>query len=225
MLPVLTKVPAIFEYRRDETGKPVGTRDKVAVNPSTEFRVTAKMDGTCCYIKDGQIYARQDVKKSVDNAPPDWFPTDGIEPDRNGLIMGFRPLDKKRGDKWHLAALDVEDPTKARFLEYDPETQEYFYVTRRISDFNGKTAELMGPSVNKNTHHLEKHAYIVHGLVEVSAPWNSYEGMKEWLNTEGRIYEGIVIHDVGNNQMYKCHRGHLGGSMMWEGYPLPVKNS
>lgn len=100
MLPVLSKVPAIFEYERDETGKSVRTRDKVNIVCSKAFRVTAKMDGTSCYIKDGAIYARQDVKKSVENAPPGWFPTDGVEPDRNGLIMGFRPLDRKKGNKW-----------------------------------------------------------------------------------------------------------------------------
>jgi hypothetical protein len=224
MLPVLSKVGPIFEYVRDENGRPTGeTRDQLIINP-TNFTVTAKMDGTCCYIKDGQIFARQDVKKNIANAPPDWFPTAGTEPDRGGHIIGFRPLDRKRGDKYHLMAIDEQDASKARFLEYDPEAKAFYYITRSIADFNGKTCELVGPSVNANKHELAKHAYIIHGNVEVNAPWRSHLELKEWLaSPEGIIYEGIVIHDLGHNIVYKCHRGHLGGSHIWEGHPLPMR--
>jgi hypothetical protein len=224
MLPVLSKLSPIFEYIRDEKGRPTGeTRDQLAINP-TNFIVTAKIDGTCCYIKDGQIFARQDVKKNIANAPPDWFPTAGLEPDKGGHIIGFRPLDRKRGDKYHLMAIDEQDSSKARFLEYNKETKSYYYITHPIADFNGKTCELVGPSVNGNKHELSKHAYIIHGSVEVNAPWQDHTQLKEWLaGPEGIIYEGIVIHDFGNNILYKCHRGHLGGSHIWEGHPLPMR--
>jgi hypothetical protein len=224
MLPVLGKLSPIFEYIRDERGRPTGeTRNQLAINP-TNFSVTAKIDGTCCYIKDGQIFARQDVKKNIANAPSDWFPTAGTEPDRGGHIIGFRPLDRKRGDKYHLMAIDEQDASKARFLEYDPEAKAYYYITHSIADFNGKTCELVGPSVNANKHKLDKHAYIIHGSVQVNAPWRSHQELKEWLaGPEGIIYEGIVIHDFGNNTLYKCHRGHLGGSHIWEGHPLPMR--
>jgi hypothetical protein len=230
MLPVLGKVQCIFEYARKENGCLDGgkTHDKLIdgllIEP-TNYIVTAKMDGTCCYIKDGQIFARQDVKKNIANAPSDWFPTAGTEPDRGGHIIGFRPLDRKRGDKWHLMAIDEQDSSKARFLEYDSITKSYYYVTRSIADFNGKTCELVGPSVNANKHELDKHAYIIHGCVKVNAPWRSHLELKEWLDgSEGIIYEGIVIHDLGNNTLYKCHRGHLGGSHIWEGNPLPMRD-
>lgn len=226
MLPVLGKVQCIFEYIRKENGCIDGgqTHDQLTANP-TNYVVTAKMDGTCCYIKDGQIFARQDVKKTIANAPSDWFPTAGTEPDRGGHIIGFRPLDRKRGDKWHLMAIDATDSSKARFLEYDKEAKAYYYVTRSIADFNGKTCELVGPSVNGNKHALTKHAYIIHGCVEVNAPWRTHKELKEWLSSpEGILYEGIVIHDIGNNTLYKCHRGHLGGSHIWEGHPLPVSD-
>lgn len=224
MLPVLSKVGPIFEYVRDENGRPTGeTRDQLIINP-TNFIVTAKMDGTCCLIKDGKIYARQDVKRNIANAPPEWFPTAGTEPDKGGHIIGFRPLELKRGDKFHIKALDETDNSKARFLEYDKEAKAFYYVTRNIADFNGKTCELVGPSVNGNKHKLNKHAYIIHGSVEVNAPWRSHLELKEWLaSPEGIIYEGIVIHDLGHNIVYKCHRGHLGGSHIWEGHPLPMR--
>jgi hypothetical protein len=223
MLPVLGKINCIFEYVRKENGCLDGgkTLDKLVTEP-TNYIVTAKMDGTCCYIKDGQIFARQDVKKDISNAPSDWFPTAGTEPDRGGHIIGFRPLDRKRGDKYHLMAIN-EDTSKALFLEYNEKTKTYHYVVHPIVDFNGKTCELVGPHVNGNKHHLDRHAYIIHGSVQVNASWKTHKELKEWMDgPEGILYEGIVIHDCGNNTLYKCHRGHLGGSYIWEGYPLPV---
>jgi hypothetical protein len=225
MLPVLSKIGTIFEYIYDGKGRPTGkTIDKLIINP-TVYRVTAKFDGTCCYIKDGKIFARQDVKKSIDNAPVDWFPTAGTEPDKGGHIIGFRPLDQKKGDKWHFQGLDETDKTKARFLEYDKDIKSFCYIFRSITEFNGQTAELVGPHVNGNKHHLDKHAYIIHGNVEVEAPWKSHNDIDEWFKNEGNIYEGIVIHDLENKKLYKCHRGHLGESFIWSGNPLPIKNS
>lgn len=217
VLPVLGKIHSIFDYVLDEKGKPNGaTRDQISI----EFKnpvVTAKFDGTCCYINNGQIYARQDVKHDISNAPPGWFQT--AEKDKGGHIIGFRPLG--HGDKWHFKPINGENCV---FLEYDVEAKEFFYVTRPITDFNGKTAELVGPSVNGNKHKLKQNAYIIHGSVVVDAPWTCHAALKEWLDTDGKIYEGIVIHDIGNNTIYKCHRGHLGGSHTWKSpIPLPMR--
>ena len=224
MLPVLSKIGTIFEYVYDEKGRPNGkTLDKLIINP-TNFKVTAKFDGTCCYIKDGQIFARQDVKKSIENAPKDWFPTSGTEPDKGGHIIGFRPLNVKKGDKWHFLAFDQMTKNRAIFLEFDKESKSFYYTTKNISDFNGYTAELVGPHVNGNKHRLDRHAFIIHGSVEVDVEWKSHFDIYEWFQNEGIIYEGIVIHDFGNKQLYKCHRGHLGGSFIWAGHPLPIKN-
>jgi hypothetical protein len=223
MLPVLSKIDPIFEYIYDEKGRPTGkTKDILKISP-THFIVTAKFDGTCCYVKDGIIYARQDVKKHISNAPIGWFPTAGEEPDKGGHIIGFRPLDIKKGDKWHFMPIIKDDNSKALFLEYKYESKKFKYIVRPISYFNGKTLELVGPHVNGNKHQLDRHAYIVHGSVNVNCNWSSHTSMKEWLDNEGIVYEGIVIHDIGNNKLYKCHRGHLGGSFIWEGCKLPME--
>jgi hypothetical protein len=209
-IPVLGKINSIFDYVLDENGKPSGlTRDQICIDIKTPI-ATAKFDGTCCYINNGQIYARQDVKHNISNAPSGWFQT--AEKDNGGHIIGFRPLSGS-GDKWHLKAIEGED---AIFLEYDVEAKEFFYIKRPIADFNGKTAELLGPSVNGNKHKLKQNAYIIHGSVVVDAPWGCHSALKEWLEKEGKIYEGIVIHDIGNNTLSKCHRGHLGGSQTWK---------
>ena len=224
MLPVISNIDCIFQYIYDERGRPTGqTKDILAINP-THFITTAKFDGTCCYVKDGSIYARQDVKKHISNGPPGWFPTAGGEPDKGGHIIGFRPLDIKKGDKWHFMPIVKDDTRKARLLEYNPESKKFKYAIRPISEFNGKTLELVGPHVNGNKHQLEYHAYVLHGSVKVDCDWSSHGKMKEWLEGEGVIYEGVVIHDLGNNKLYKCHRGHLGGSFIWEGCKLPMED-
>ena len=223
-LPVLGKVECLYEYVRDASGKPTGaTRERLAFCPQTPV-VTAKFDGTCCYIQGGQVFARQDVKHDASNAPPGWFQT--AAKDKGGHIIGFRPLD--RGDKWHLKPIEGAN---CRFLEYDAEKKEFFTAMRPVTDFNGYTAELVGPKVNGNRHGLLEHAYVVHGSVVVDAPWRSRDELRAWLAGEGRIYEGIVIHDVGSHTLAKCHRGHLGdapgdrgGSSAWkDAAPLPMR--
>lgn len=222
VLPVLSKINTIFEYVYDEKGRPTGkTIDQLVEDLKNvkNIKVTAKMDGTCCLIKDGKIYARQDVK-DISKAPDDWFPTAGVEKDKGGHIIGFRPLDVKKGDKWHLMAIEKD---KARFLEYN--NGKFFYTMKNIDEFNEKTCELVGPHVNGNKHQLSKHAYIIHGSVEVNAPWETHKEIKEWLDNYGKIYEGIVIHNFENNKLYKCHRGHLGGSFIWSGCKLPINEN
>jgi len=229
-LPVLSKIGPIFEYVYDERGRPTGqTIDKVVEelqnnkNNKKNIKVTAKTDGTCCLIKDGKIYARQDVK-DISKAPEDWFPTAGIEKDKGGHIIGFRPFDIKKGDKWHLMAIERgNDCDRARFLEFNNNTKKFYYIMRNIDEFNGKTCELVGPRVNGNKHQLTSHAYIIHGSVEVDAEWQTHDRIRQWLDGEGVMYEGIVIHNFDNNKLYKCHRGHIGGSFIWGGYKLSVE--
>jgi len=69
-----------------------------------------------------------------------------------------------------------------------------------------------------------ENAYIIHGRVEVDAPWRNRDELAAWLAGEGKIYEGIVVHDAETNTLSKCHRGHLGGSTPWKGaVPLPMR--
>jgi len=217
-LPVLGKVEALFEYVRDERGRPTGaTRDQLAFTPVDPI-VTAKFDGTCCYIRDGEVYARQDVKHNVANAPAGWFQT--AEKDAGGHIIGFRPLGPQ--DKWHRQAIDGDN---ARFIAYDVTSRQFYYVVRPIAELDGRTVELLGPSVNGNKHKLTHNAFIPHGSVVVDAPWSCHSDLRAWLAGEGRIYEGIVVHDLGNNTLRKCHRGHLGGACVWKSpVQLPMRD-
>jgi Family of unknown function (DUF5565) len=218
MIPILGKIGPIFAYIKDDTGRPTGlTADQLAINP-THYKVTAKLDGTCCYVKDGKVHARLDVK-SGKVAPEGWFSTSGDHPDDNGHLIGFRPLDAKK-DKWHVDALCRDDPTKAVFLVYDQVTQEFRYETRALSEVEGRTLELLGPKVNGNKHKLARHAYAVHGDVVLNdCPWQSHGTLLGWLHSdENKCYEGIVLYDLDSNKAFKCHHGHLGED--WTGGAL-----
>lgn len=123
--------------------------------------------------------------------------------DANGHTIGFRPI--KASDKWHLSVL--RDGGCALFIE-PVSPLKFRYVVKPLSEFEGKTAELVGPKINGNRHGLTSHALVIHGAIEVDAPWKSTGTLTDWL-LEHPIYEGIVIHNVKNRQLFKCHRGHL----------------
>ena len=228
---VLDKIGCIFEYERDSlTGRPTGRAlESLAFVPTSEAIVTAKLDGTCCLIRDGQMHARQDVKGDLSRAPKGWFPTgsatDGV-PDAGGHLIGFRPLNGN--DKWHNAALRSDNC--ALFLAYKESSPDgceralprFTFVVRPLSEFNGRTLELLGPKIDSNRHNLSEHAYAVHGSIPATGctQWQTHAGLRSWLESPlGSLYEGIVIHDAG--RMFKCHRGHLG--LKWEGGCLDVE--
>lgn len=68
-VPVLGKITTIYEHAPSTSGIPSHfvinkVVDALTSVDSADLRITAKVDGTCCLIKDGNIWARQDVKRS-----------------------------------------------------------------------------------------------------------------------------------------------------------------
>jgi len=220
MNPVLGKISSVFEYVRDSNGKPTGDTQNVLskelqdkLDSGMSYKVTAKVDGTCCWIHNKELWARQDLKKGR-TAPEGWIPTAGNEPDAGGHLIGFRPLSK--GDVHHKNSLLSEE--KALFIEQTSHGN-CVYVERNLSDFENSTVELVGPKVNGNKHNLQKNALIVHGSIDVSNSiqdkWKTHETMREWLSNDGKQYEGIVIH-MSDGSCYKTHRGHVNmNTMNW----------
>lgn len=225
MNPVLGKINSIFEYVRDDSGRPTGDTQNIISKDLQEklasdmsYRVTAKVDGTCCWIHQGTLWARQDVKTGR-TAPEGWVPTNGTEPDAGGHLIGFRPLNT--GDKWHRDALK-DNGTSGLFIQRG-EDGNFIYATHPLSDFENVTVELVGPKLNGNKHGLEKHALIVHGSIDVTESigdrWKTHETMTEWLTTDGAKYEGVVIH-MSDGSCYKTHRGHVKMSTTKWGAPM-----
>lgn len=217
MNPVLGKISSVFEYVRNSDGRPTGaTKDVLStelqarIAAGVTFKVTAKVDGTCCWIHNSELMARQDIKNGR-TAPTGWVATAGDEPDIGGHLIGFRPLDPKGGaDKWHHQALLPDG--KALFFERAE--SGFVEVEKSLKDYEGMTVELVGPKLQGNPHGVPKHGLIVHGSIDISSTlsdgWKNHTPLKKWL-TEGAgvTYEGIVLHG-SDGALYKCHRGHLG---------------
>ena len=108
--PVKGKIPCIYECEiidAPSKKKNRTTRKRLAINKlNTDYerdlnnqdlyyRITAKIDGTCCQIKNGKLQKRRDIKKGR-KIPSDWEETSN----NMGHQIGFMPIDKN--DKWHL---------------------------------------------------------------------------------------------------------------------------
>jgi hypothetical protein len=168
----MQKIISLFQ-RNYETDRLV--RNEVI--PGAEWVVngegvpTEKIDGTSCLIKDGLLYKRYDVKKGK-TAPEGFIPAQ--DPD---LITGHWPgwlivntMFPKPEDKWHVEAWDAMP----------------------VAVFDG-TYELIGPKVQGNPYHRDKHTLEKHGAwrFDCDVP-RDFEGLKAFLETHN--VEGIVWH-------------------------------
>jgi hypothetical protein len=227
-LAVLGKISAIFSYERDENGKPTGkTLDSVCPALSQtdlprRIKATAKVDGTCCLVQNGCLHPRYDrnVHRAKNALPDGWFPTNGTEQDAGGHVIGFRTLNPKC-DKWHQDALVVNtEATLAKVIRlFSKQETDYLFKVELvdINSLNGKTVELVGPKVNGNRHGIPVHALVVHGDFEVELDWSSHPALNAWIASPiGSLFEGVVIHDLLNNELFKAHRGHADAhSLPW----------
>lgn len=160
---------------------------------------TEKLDGTCCMIRDGNLYKRYDRKviksarkrgapfKTEDykDAPKNW---EAAEPEPNlhtGHWPGWVPVGDGPEDVCHREGL-VNSP-----------------------DMWDGTYELCGPKVQGNPYRLDGHYLYPHGEAVLSdAPIvRDYEEVREYLRDND--YEGIVWHHP-DGRMVKIKRRDFG---------------
>jgi hypothetical protein len=220
-LSVLGKINSIFQYDIDESGKPTGKTinaltEKLSLTQRPNMTVTGKVDGTCCLVRDGQLYPRYDknVRRANKPDPVGWIPTNGVEPDAGGHVIGFRPINGPQ-DKWHQESLVERDGVVfMKVVEVAHQTpNEISFAIREvpISVLEGKTVELVGPKINGNKHGVPVHSCVVHGSIHVECNWSSHESLSDWYRSDiGSLFEGVVLHDINNNELFKTHRGHVG---------------
>lgn len=151
---------------------------------------TRKLDGTCCLIQEGKIYARYDYK--VGKKLPD-----GAIPcqEKADEVTGHFPhwVEVKEGDngyKWHLKA----------FEKYKGQLEDGTY-------------ELIGEHFNKNPENVKEGDMLVkHGVIVLGNVPRTFEGIREYLRDNEM--EGIVFHR-SNGDMCKIKRTDFG--FEWNG--------
>ena len=126
---------------------------------------TRKYDGTCCLVKDGELFKRRTVKQHK-ISPPNFRCVD-IDT-LTGIRIGWVPI--TREDKYHMEAL---------------------LNLNAMDVFKNGTYELLGPKIQGNPEHLESHKLFSHFLAETypDCP-RDFNGIKEFF--KGKDIEGIV---------------------------------
>ena len=148
---------------------------------------TEKIDGTCCMVKDGQLYKRYDAKKG--KPPPDgWIAAQ--EPDEiTGHWPGWLLVGDGPEDKWHR--------------------EGWINLTNGFKDMpKDWTYELVGPKVQGNPYRHNQHFLIPHGLKTFTAnPPRNFDKLRLWF--EDHSIEGIVWHH-SDGRMVKIKRRDFG---------------
>lgn len=142
---------------------------------------TLKHDGTCCMIRNGQLYKRRELKQGQP-APADFEQADFD--DETGKTVGWVPVvDGNPDDKYHLEARDTA------YLD--------------------GTYELMGPKIQGNKGNHPRHVLVPHGIDQYAqdAVPRTFDGLRAFL--EQANVEGIVWHHP-DGRMAKIKRRDFG---------------
>jgi hypothetical protein len=147
-----------------------------------EGHATLKHDGTCCMVRDGNLFKRRELKPGQ-AAPADFEQAD--YDDETGKTVGWVPVvEGNPDDKYHLEAFAA-------------------------GGFIDGTFELMGPKIQGNKSGFEKHVLVPHGTMQFAenvVP-RTFDGLKAWLATQN--IEGVVWHHP-DGRMAKIKRRDFG---------------
>lgn len=174
----MKKMPTLFV--RDPDDRAHVLRD---VTPGCEWVLrgegvaTRKIDGTCCLVKGGELFARREVKRG--KHAPEGFVLADVD-HVTGKTVGWVPVTGAKEYARHLEAFAFWPQT------HDP---------AQIPD---GTYELVGPGVNGNPENAPCHMLVPHGieLLPDDVP-RDYDGLRAYLLAQPedeRKFEGIVWH-------------------------------
>ena len=164
----MKKVPNLFT--RDEN-----KRITQEINPISQWVVdgegvaTRKYDGTCCLVKDGELYRRYTLRHP--KPAPDGFLSVDYDPITNKNYGWVKVDFDDNNSKWHVKS----------WLESDGQLEDGTY-------------ELIGPKFQANPERVEEQKFVKHGelvLDDLPSAIN-HATMKEYL--KGKDTEGIVWH-------------------------------
>lgn len=154
---------------------------------------TVKHDGTCCMVDDGVLYKRFDAKRG--KQPPLGFQPAQEPDEQTGHWPGWVPVHSDDpASRWHCEAVAPNPVTHCNLPD--------------------GTYELVGPKVQGNPYHLERHVLWAHGHEHIYVPAVAYEGLREFLRK--MPFEGVVWHHP-DGRMVKIKRRDFG-------FPWPTKD-
>lgn len=182
----MKKIPTIFV--RDMSGQPALVTPEW--KPGCEWvrdgegSATLKYDGTCCLVRNGELYKRRELKPGQP-APTDFERADFDE--ETGKTVGWVPvIDGNPDDKYHMDAW-----------------------SRTGEEYPDGTYELMGPKIQGNKSGLWAHVLVPHGIMQYAegvVP-RTFDGLRTWLGANQ--VEGIVWHHH-DGRMAKIKRRDFG---------------
>ena len=181
----MKKIPTVFErdWENDRS------RVLPQVHPGCEWVsagegvATRKLDGTCCLIRDGRLFKRQEYKQGQ-SVPDDFEEADFDE--ETGKRIGWRPVGDGPEDRWH---------------------REGF---ANLQDKLDGTYELVGPKVQGNPERFDKQTLVPHTIERLGIAGDvprDFEGLRDYL--AGEDIEGIVFHHT-DGRMAKIKKRDFG---------------
>lgn len=126
---------------------------------------TRKYDGTCCLVKNGELWKRREVKKGKPE-PEGFVLADHDEV--TGKKVGWMLVTEDKGDRWHVEAFGD-------------------------GSYPDGTYELCGAKVQGNPEEYEQHTLVAHAsAIEYADVPREFNGLRDWL--EKMDIEGLVFH-------------------------------
>lgn len=177
----MQKIISLFQ-RNYEGDRQV--RDEVV--PGAEWVIngegvaTRKWDGTCCMIKDGQLFKRYDAKHGK-TPPVGFIPAQNPDP-ITGHWPGWLQVGDGPEDQWFRAGYNNS-----------PKVEDGTY-------------ELVGPRINQGKDGFNAHTLIRHGDEIIDAP-RTFAELKDWFADQN--IEGIVWHHP-DGRMVKIKKKDFG---------------
>lgn len=189
----MKKMKTLFVKQYNEFNDYIGVKNEVTEGCEWvlkgEGKATQKLDGTCCLVKNNEIYARFDFKpgrKLPDGAIPCQEKADEVTGHfPHWVLIGDNPQ-----YKWHKKAFERQKPLE------------------------DGTYELIGKHFQSNPEKIEGNSDVLvkHGTIELDGIERTFEGIKEYLRVND--IEGIVFHRE-NGEMCKIKRVDFG--FVWNG--------
>jgi hypothetical protein len=197
----MKKIPLLFLRNPDNPDEMTKTPNPVCDWVfNGEGAATRKYDGSCCMIdEDGVFWKRRMVRDG--KKEPDTFVLADVDPITKKKFGWVKVDSESPENSWHMEALK-----ERQRVEKLLEGAEYeFYCS-----LGGQAAtyELVGPKIQGNPEHYDKHVLIPHKRAhQYDLPDRSYEGIKEFFKEKD--IEGLVFHHE-DGRMAKIRKGDYG---------------